>query len=230
MLDPLPLQSTNEGRRTIRVYVAGSTAVMNLLTLLGVVAFKLGATGFSTAWARIEDLRHKSYAGLWQRPNDPKDPGRVLRGGGEWNMVALLEKHLKGMVLPANITLEKGCIVLSVPSRFTADDVNREVHARLRLFSLRPELEREEHRKEMAKYGYDPAGWFHTPYDRMTRDLRISAAEELYIFKPRKQLPWLIGMLAEMVAEFDLHPHDIAAKSDKHACHARPAPPIMHMH
>ena len=136
----LPQAQTPTGRRTIRAYVAGSTALMNMLNPLEIVAFKLGVTGCSTAFARIEDLRHKRYAGIWKRPDDPADTGVALKGANEWNLVYLQDRHLRGAPLPKNMRLEKGCIVFTVPSRFTADDVNHAVHAQLQHLSLRPAL------------------------------------------------------------------------------------------
>ena len=199
----LPQAQTPTGRRTIRAYVAGSTALMNILNPLEIVAFKLGVTGCSTAFARIEDLRHKRYAGIWKRPDDAADAGVALKSANEWNLVYLQDRHLRGAPLPKNMRLEKGCIVFTVPSRFTADDVNHAVHAQLQHLSLRPALALPGNQAKLAEHGYDPLGWFHTPYDRMTRTLRISAAQELYVFQPRVQTSWLVEQLAMMVNAFE---------------------------
>ena len=112
------------------------------------------------------------------------------------------EKHMKGGLLPAGITLERGWIVLHVPPHITVDDVNPALHDLLQPRCLRQKFAGPEMQAALARFGYDPRGWFHTAHDRMSGAERISAAEELYEFQARVELPWFIARLAEMMAGF----------------------------
>lgn len=188
--------------RKVRIYCAGSTALMDVLTLVGINGFKIGVTGTSTAWARITDLRHKRYAGIFKRPGDDADTGRSLAGANEWSLVYLEEKHLRGRALPANVTLENGWILLNVPPQVTVDDVNKAVHGLLKARCLREKFAEKDVQASLARFGFDPGGWFHTRYDRMGSDLRVSAAEEIYEIQPRVELAWLVGELGRMVEDF----------------------------
>ena len=112
-------------------------------------------------------------------------------------------KHLKGTLLPPGVTLDRGWIVLHVPVHVTVDNVNRAVHAMLSARCLRQVLAGPEQQAALSKLGYDPFGWFHTAYDRMSGTARVSATEELYEIQPRVELPWLVEGLGRIVASFD---------------------------
>ena len=50
------------------IYCAGSRGLECFLRPLELFAFKIGVTGAESAQTRVEDLRRKTYAGLWGRP------------------------------------------------------------------------------------------------------------------------------------------------------------------
>ena len=53
----------------------------------------------------------------------------------------------------------------------------------------------------MANLGHNPKGWFHTRYDLMTETDRFSAVQELYVIRPRIDLPAVVLLLADVMAQ-----------------------------
>jgi hypothetical protein len=51
----------------------------------------------------------------------------------------------------------------------------------------------------MIAAGRDPASWLYTSYSLMTTRHRISAAEEIYLFRPRRELPALVAALGGLL-------------------------------
>jgi hypothetical protein len=193
-------QASHDATRTIFLYFAGATHLMDIFTLLKISAFKVGVTGCNTVWARIQDLRRDSYGGILKRPDEPTDQGRILARAHEWCMSPIFETHLRGLALPDNIAFMKGYLALKVPHWITVDDVNRAVHSLLKGRCLRAFLALPENQALMAKYGHDPKAWFHTRYDLMGG--RIRAAEELYLIQPKTDLPELVPLLGKLIERF----------------------------
>ena len=185
----------------VNFYFAGSLHIQSFCAPMGLTAFKAGITGCADPQARVRDLRRQNFAGILLDPDDPLDKGILLPQSHEWFLVPVQQGDLKGMPVPENIAFINGHLALTIPAHVTMTDVDRAVHGALKQRSLRSFLAQPDNQARMTKLGYKPKAWFHTRYDLMTETDRISAVQELYILKPRIDLPDVVLLLAALMAQ-----------------------------
>ena len=110
----------------------------------------------------------------------------------------MLDQHLGSASLPENIRLNAGHVILRLPTTINVEAVNRAVHELMRPRSLRSYLATGEGQERLKCAGHAPDLWFYTQYALMTTEPRLSAAQELYLFRPRREAATLIEALARL--------------------------------
>jgi hypothetical protein len=224
-LPPIPSmahQRLEGGAHHASLYLAGATHLRDFCQPLGVTAFKIGITGNRDAQARIEDLRRKQYGSLLLTPDQtasgkrtpdgaptPSHPPNLppaLASANEWFLIPLSPDWLAGFDMPSGTALKGNTLAISVPAGITTEALDKAVHDLLRPRSLRTYLQTDEGRSRMIAAGHDPAAWLHTSYSLMTRQHRISAAEEIYLLRPRRELPALFTALGGLLKGLKIRP------------------------
>jgi hypothetical protein len=217
-LPPIPSmahQRLEGGAHHASLYLAGATHLRDFCQPLGVTAFKIGITGNRDAQARIEDLRRKRYGSLLLTPDQVTSSGRASNGAPtpshppdlppalasaiEWFLIPLSPDWLAGFNMPSGTALKGNTLAISVPAGITTEALDKAVHDLLRPRSLRTYLQTDEGRGRMIAAKRDPAAWLHTSYSLMTQERRISATEEIYMLRPRRELPALITALGGLL-------------------------------
>jgi hypothetical protein len=215
-------QKLEGGAHHASLYLAGATHLRDFCQPLGVTAFKIGITGNRDAQARIEDLRRKRYGSLLLTPDEvaagrPKskespiavcqtDLPPALASANEWFLIPLSPDWLAGFDMPQGMALKGNTLAMTVPAEITTEVLDKAVHELLRPRSLRSYLQTDEGRSRMIAAGRNPAAWLHTSYSLMTQKYRISAAEELYLLRPRRELPALIIALGRLLSDLKARP------------------------
>jgi hypothetical protein len=224
-LPPIPSmahQRLEGGAHHASLYIAGATHMRDFCQPLGITAFKVGITGNRDAQARIEDLRRKRYGSLLLTPDQtasgrktqddaptpshPADLPPMLASANEWFLIPLSPDWLAGFDIPEGMSLIGNTVAITVPSGITTEALDKAVHDLLRPRSLRTYLQTDEGRNRMVAAGRDPAAWLHTSYSLMTEKHRISAAEEIYLLRPRRELPALVTALGGLLKGLKVRP------------------------
>jgi hypothetical protein len=225
LLPPIPSmahQRLEGGTHHASLYLAGATHLRDFCQPLGVTAFKIGITGNRDAQARIEDLRRKRYGSLLLTPDQvtsgrrtldgaptpshPPDLPPALASANEWFLIPLSPDWLEGFDIPTGMALKGNTLAITVPAGMTTEALDKAVHSLLRPRSLRTYLQTDEGCSRMIATGRDPAAWLHTSYSLMTEKHRISAAEEIYLLRPRRELPALITALGGLLKGLKIRP------------------------
>jgi hypothetical protein len=103
-----------------------------------------------------------------------------------------------------------GHLEVRVPFSVTVEAVDRAVHTLVKNRSLERFLASPEGQKRLVQAGLDPQGKLYTRYTLMTRQDRISRAEELYLFRPQVDLPKLMQGLSRALAPLMVSGHEAA--------------------
>lgn len=191
------------GTHRVIIYCAGSRALESFLRPLELVAYKIGVTGAVSAQARVEDLRRKSYAGLWGRPDHP-ETYRLLPNASDWSMWSWRPDQLCGAPLPNGFYLHQGALEVEFPLSTTVQQVDDAVHRAFKERSLAHYLASREGKARLMQLGLDPESRLMTRYTLMEVMDRISVVDELYRFKPRVELPLLIRTLKAGLASLQM--------------------------
>jgi hypothetical protein len=203
-------QKLQGGAHHAWLYFAGATHQRDFCQPLGVTAYKAGITGVRDPQARIEDLRRMRYGSLLLTPEqaatgrsyemaDGNGLPAALVSSNEWFLIPLSEDWLEGVAMPNGISLNNNALRITAPAGVTIEALDVAVHAMLKPRSLRDYLRTDEGRQRMIAAGRDPASWLYTSYSLMTTRHRISAAEEIYLFRPRRELPALVAALGGLL-------------------------------
>jgi hypothetical protein len=216
-LPPIPsmaMQNLHDGQHHATLYLAGATHLRDFCQVLGVTAFKIGITGNRDAQARIADLRRKSYGSLLLPLGNNIDgispsitPAITLALAHEWFLMPLSGEWLGDTIMPDGVTLNGNTLGITVPQRITTEAVDKAVHALLSPRSLQAYLATPEGRARMIAAGRDPESWLHTSYSLMTEKQRISPVAEIYLFRPRRELPELVMALGALLKRLRNRPN-----------------------
>jgi hypothetical protein len=208
-LPPIPSmaeQNLHDGQHHATLYLAGATHLRDFCQPIGVTAFKIGITGNRDAQARIVDLRRKSYGSLLLPLANTKNgkapsitPTTTLALAHEWFLMPIHEEWLADTVLPDGVKLNGNTLSITVPRGITTEALDKAVHVLLRSRSLQAYLSTPEGRARMIAAGRDPNSWLHTSYTLMTEKQRISPVAEIYLFRPRRELPELVAALGVLL-------------------------------
>jgi hypothetical protein len=201
-LEPIPsmaAQNLDGKSRVVALYFVGGTHIFEFCKPLGITAFKAGVTGCRDPNDRILDLRRRRYGELLKRPNDPHDDGVLLANADEWFPAPISRDHLGAAAPPDGIEIADGCLTMRVPIAISVQTVDIAVHALLRARTLRDFLGSAEGRRRLVTAGHDPDRWLHTRYDVAGKAPRVTAVEELYLVRPRKELAALASALAQLL-------------------------------
>lgn len=181
------------------IYAAGSRGLINFGRPLGVPIFKLGVTSSQTPQRRVEDLRRKGYASLWGQAGQAIGEFTTIPQAHEWCLSPFREQDLAAP-LPRGFTIVDGHLEVRVPFSVTVEAVDRAVHTLLKNRSLERFLASPEGQMRLVQAGLDPQGKLYTRYTLMTRQDRISRAEEIYLFRPQVDLATLVRGLSQALA------------------------------
>jgi hypothetical protein len=216
-LPPIPSmaeQNLHNGQHHATLYLAGATHLRDFCQPIGVTAFKIGITGNRDAQARIVDLRRKSYGSLLLPLRNAADgtapsimPAATLALANEWFLMPLQGEWLTNTVLADGVTLKGNTIGITVPRGITTEALDKAVHALLGPRSLQAYLATPEGRARMIAAGRDPDSWLHTSYSLMTTKQRISPVAEIYLFRPRRELPELVTALGALLESLRNRPN-----------------------
>lgn len=182
------------------IYCAGSRGLECFLRPLELFAFKIGVTGAESAQTRVEDLRRKTYAGLWGRRGADEATLLSLPQSDEWALWAWKPDHLQGLSLPKGFHLHRGALEIEFPFSTPVQAVDDAVHAALKPRSLSDYLTSAKGKARLARAGLDPEARLLTRYTLMEVEDRISEVHEIYRIKPRLEFPRLIETLAKALA------------------------------
>jgi hypothetical protein len=191
-------QRLDDGTHEARVYIAGATHLRSYLKPLGITAYKIGVTGRRSTWDRIMDLRASNYAGALC--NEKTHEMAPLEEANDWFQMPLQDDSIGLWELPACVTLDRNTIVLRMSTRIPVERLDDTVHLALAPRDLRRYLLGEEGQIRMSAAGYNPRSQLWTNYSLANDGRRPSAAHELYLIRPRRELRDLITCLAEVVA------------------------------
>lgn len=194
------LVDADRGIHRVVVYAAGSRGLANFVRPLGLTVFKLGVTSAGDAQRRIVDLRRKQYASLFGRPGAPIGDMHIIQQAEEWALVPIRADHLgPAALLPSGFHLENGALEVEIRLDVPVEAVDRAVHAMMAPRALDRFLASVEGKKRLAAAGFDPAGVLQTKYALMFEEDRVSRVQELYLFKPQRELSRLVHILAEVL-------------------------------
>jgi hypothetical protein len=182
------------------IYCAGSRGLECFLRPLELFAYKFGVTGAESAQTRVEDLRRKTYAGLWGRPGGDEASHIRLPQSEEWALWAWKPDHLQGVSLPQGFHLHRGALEIEFPFSTPVQAVDDAVHSALKPRSLTDYLASPTGKARLARAGLDPEARLMTRYTLMEVEDRISEVHEIYRIKPRLEFPRLIATLAHALA------------------------------
>lgn len=188
------------------VYVAGSgetlaatahpTGLHGLGQRFALPIFKISATSSDNPMDRIEDINIERYAGVYEAEGGlASDPGY-----DKWRLVLIhpSRKSLQG----APIEARPRVLRVRLPQGLSVIAFEKELHQRLRSAELRNWIASRAGRKHCAALGRDPREAMRlTCYNGGEHD-RVSRADEIYIFKPRRDGGRLLSIVEHIVYDF----------------------------
>lgn len=188
------------------VYVAGSgetlAAAENQTGLHGLgqrfvlPLFKISATSSDNPMDRIDDINIERYAGVYEAEGGlASDPGF-----DKWRLVLI---HPSRKPLPgAPIEARPRVVRVRLPQGLSVIAFEKELHERLRTAELRNWIASPAGRRHCAALGRDPREAMRlTSYNGGEGD-RVSRADEIYIFKPRRDGGRLLSIVEHIVYDF----------------------------
>lgn len=188
------------------VYVAGSgdtlkapdqpTGLHGLARRFALPLFKISATASENALARIEDINLERYAGMYEAESGPAcDPGY-----DNWRLVLI---HPSRKPMPgAPIDARPRVVRVVLPQGLSLIAFEKELHERLSPAALGRWISSPTGRKHCADLGLDPREAMRlTGYNTGEAD-RVSRADELYVFKPRRDGGRLLTIVEHIVHDF----------------------------
>ncbi|MEZ2406103.1 hypothetical protein AB6806_04725 [Bosea sp. RCC_152_1] len=205
-------QRLGGGTHEACVYIAGATHLRSYLKPLGITAYKIGVTGRRSTWNRIMDLRANRYAGVLR--NERTQEVTLLEDGDDWFQMPLHDDNAGLWELPAGVAIDRSTIVLTMSTRIPIERLDDRIHAALAPRDLRRYLLGEEGQARLRAAGYDPHRQLWTNYSLANDGRRPSAASELYLFRPRRELRDLLTCLGDVVAAME---RELDNQSPQHA-------------
>lgn len=205
-------QRLGDGTHEARVYIAGATHLRSYLKPLGITAYKIGVTGRRSTWNRIMDLRSNRYAGVLR--NEQTQEVTPLEGGDDWFQMPLHDDSAGLWELPTGVAIDRSTIVLTMSTRIPIEQLDDRIHMALAPRDLRRYLLGEEGQARLRAAGYDPRRQLWTNNSLANDGRRPSAASELYLFRPRRELRDLLSCLGEVVAVIE---RELDNQSSRHA-------------
>lgn len=188
------------------VYVAGCgdtlratdhpTGLHGLGRRFAMPLFKISATSSENAIDRIEDLKIERYASVYEA-----EAGLASnRGYDKWRLVLIhpSRRPLQG----APVEARPRVLRVRLPRGLSIIAFEKELHERLREAALRSWIATPEGSKHCAALGRDPREAMRmTSYNGGESD-RVSRADEIYIFKPRRDGGRLLSIVERIVYDF----------------------------
>lgn len=188
------------------VYVAGCgdtlkapdqpTGLHGLARRFALPLFKISATASENALARIEDINLERYAGMYEA-----EAGLVCdQGYDNWRLVLI---HPSRKPMPgAPVEARPRVIRVVLPRGLSLIAFEKELHERLSPAALGRWISSSVGRRHCTLLGADPREAMRlTGYNTGESD-RVSRADELYIFKPRRDGGRLLTIVECIVHEF----------------------------
>jgi hypothetical protein len=196
LLPPIPprrAQHLDRGQR-VALYLAGSTALRDILQLLGVTGFKVGLTGRRHVNERIVDLRGRRYASIFA-PMECRDQAIIASPQGhEWFLAPLPdpdEKQMQAIAALPGGSLRSGVLEFLLPPGMSVTEIDRTVQRLLAPRDLNAYLDTDDGKMRLREAGFPETARLFTDYDLIGRPRR-SLAIEICCIRPRREFSVLI--------------------------------------
>ncbi len=202
-LSPIPswqAQRLDHGRPAA-LYVAGSTAVRDFNTGLGVTAYKTGLSARRDVDDRVLDLRQIRYAAIVADERDRATALRVHPKGHEWFLIALPDPNADPVAagllaqLPEG-RFEDGIVTFRMPPGVELARLEAGYDALLAPRDFNAMLASPDGRRRLAQAGLSPTTRLYTDYLRIGRPRR-SLATELVCVRPKRECAVLLRAVVE---------------------------------
>lgn len=195
-MPPVPsrrAQGLHRGQRAA-LYLAGSTALRDILQVLGLTAYKAGISGRREIDWRIRDLCQRRHASILA-PEDHRDR-TILQSdvGHEWFLSPLREPDEAERALIATLpegVYSSGVIEFRVPRGVTITMLEQRVRDLLAERNINSYLATEDGVERLRDAGFPRSARFFTDYNLSGR-IRRSLAIELFCVRPNQEMPMLI--------------------------------------
>lgn len=188
------------------VYVAGSgdtlaatyhpTGLHGLGRRFALPLFKISATSSENAIDRIEDINVERYASVYE-----SEAGLASDlGYDKWRLVLIhpSRRPLQG----APIEARPRVLRVRLPQGLSLIAFEKELHERLRSAELRSWIASRAGQRHCAALGRDPREAMRLTSYNGGEDDRVSRADEIYIFKPRRDGGRLLSIVEHIVYDF----------------------------
>lgn len=190
---PRRAQGLHRGQKAA-FYLAGSTALRDILQILGLTAYKAGISGRRDIDWRIRDLCARRYASILA-PLDHRD-GTILQSevGDEWFLSPLREPDQAERALIATLpdgAYSSGVVEFRVPPGLTITQIEGRVRDLLTERNINSYLSTEDGAERLRDAGFPGNARFFSDYNLSGR-IRRSLAIELFCIRPNQELPMLI--------------------------------------
>lgn len=188
------------------VYVAGSgdtlaatnhpTGLHGLGRRFALPLYKISGTSSENAIDRIEDINVERYASVFEA-----EAGLASDlGYDKWRLVLIhpSRRPLEG----APIETRPRVLRVRLPQGLSLIAFEKELHERLRSAELRSWIASQVGRRHCAALGRDPREAIRLTSYNGGEDDRVSRADEIYIFKPRRDGGRLLSIVEHIIYDF----------------------------
>ena len=201
-LSPIPSrkhQSLDQGSK-LAIYLAGSRATEQFLKALGVTAYQIGLTGRRHVENRILDKRKRRYGSILADPHNPADNPVELPLGGDVFLTRIDDAMLKGVTIPAGLSIDNGVVTFMVEPGVTVEQIDKLLSHALKDRDLNQYLGTDDGQRRMRQAGHNPRHRVMTRYSDIGTHTRLSLAQEIFLIRPRRELQALLDLIASILA------------------------------
>jgi hypothetical protein len=183
------------------LYLAGSRAHQHLFQPMGFTAFQCGVSGRRSISDRIEDKRYRRYGSILLDTNNRERNAQCLMWGHDIFLVRITPEMLGEMEIPNGFAITDGVITFRIRPNITIEHIDKAVSRMLANRSVNTFLDTKDGQERMLATGHDPNLRLHTAYTNIGRAPRYSLAEEVYLLRPKREMPQLLQTLAKTLAD-----------------------------
>lgn len=195
---PRGAQGLHRGQKAV-LYLAGSTALRDILQILGLTAYKVGVSGRRDIEWRIRDLCARRYASILA-PADRRNQTIIESSvGNEWFRSPLREPDEEEAALIATLpggVFRDGAIEFRVPPEMTITEVDQRVRDLLFERNINRYLATKDGVFRLRDAGFPGNARFFSDYN-LSGCIRRSLASELFCVRPNQELLVLIEALRQ---------------------------------
>ncbi len=201
-LAPIPSRARQglEAGQLLRIYIFGSRALHHALQILGVTAYIIGVTSRRDVKERILDKSLRAYASTLADPAHPDAGSRCIVGGNDVFLERITDAVLASVQVPNGLAIVDGVIEVRLLPGVTVEAADKAVAQVLAGRSLNRYLGTPDGQKRLIEAGIPPSFRFCTLYDDIGPAPRLSAAQEVFLIRPKRELQALLDAIAQALA------------------------------